>query len=130
MVGVAWREPGADRAGGGSIVAMALWGAAGSGAGGGTAGDAACKDSVIDDAGEDGPQRRAPHSAADAAGLFPLGTLQVDGRPGSARPADGAQAGAIEAVRRRDEPARHSARLRAQSWANHVAELCSTINHL
>src|SRR6478672_12592617 len=92
---------------------MALWGAAGNGAGGGTAGDAAREDGAIDDAGEDGPQRRARHSAADAVGLVPPGALQVDGRTGSARPADGAQAGAIEAVRHRDKPAR-SARLRAQ----------------
>ena len=41
------------------------------------------------------------------------GALQVDGRTGSARPTSGAQAGAIEAVRHRDEPARHSAGLRA-----------------
>ena len=72
------------------------------------------------------PQRRARHCATDAAGLVPPGALQVDGGPGGARAADRAQAGAIEAVRHRDEPARHSARLRAQGWADHVAALCST----
>jgi transposase len=45
-------------------------GRCGSGAGGGTAGDAACEDSAIDDAGEDGPQRRARHSAAERLGWF------------------------------------------------------------
>ena len=75
------------------------------------------RDAFQGDAGEDGPQRRARDCAADAAGLVPAGALQVDGRAGDAGAADGAQAGAIEAARHRDEPARHSARLRAEGRA-------------
>ena len=76
--------------------------------------------SVQDDAGEDRPQRRARDCAADAAGLVPPGALQVAGGAGGARAADCAQAGAVEAVRRRDEPARHPARLRAEGRADHA----------
>ena len=92
-------EPGADRAGSGSAVAMAVCGDAGGGACGGAAGDPACARRVQGDAGEDGPQGRARHSATDAAWLVPPGALQVAAGAGGARPADGAQAGASEAAR-------------------------------
>ena len=73
-----------------------------------------------DDAGQDRSQRRARHRAADAAGLVPSGPLQVDGGAGDAGAADGAQAGPVEALRRRDEPARHIARVRAEGGADHA----------
>ena len=63
------------------------------------------------------PQRCARHRATDAARLVPPGALQVACGAGGAGAADGAQAGAVEAVRRRDEPARHPARLRAEGRA-------------
>src|SRR5271169_380487 len=55
----------------------------------------------------------------EVAGLVPPGALQVDGRTGSARPADGAQAGAIEAVRHRDELARQGQTFGA-AWGEKV----------
>ena len=67
---------------------------------------------------------------ADAAGLVPPGALQVDGRTGSARPADGAQAGAIEAVRHRDEPARHSTRFGLKVGPTTSPSFAARINHL
>ena len=110
-------EPGADRAGGRAAVAMALRGDAGGGPCGRAAGDAARARRLQGDAGEERPQRRARHRAADAAGLVPAGALQVDGGAGDARAADRAQAGAVEAARHRDEPARDSARLRPEGRA-------------
>src|SRR6056297_1318257 len=93
---------------------MAVWGAGGRGVAGDPAGDTACPDRVQDDAGEDGPQGCARDRAADAAGLVPAGTLQISCGAGDARAADGTQAAAGEAIRRRNEPARRAARLRAE----------------
>ena len=107
-----------------------LRGDAGSGPCGRAVGDAARARCVQGDAGEDRPQRCARDCAADAAGLVPAGALQVDGGAGDARAAHRAQAGAIEASRRRDEPARHFARLRAEGRQDHAAELCGTDQEL
>ena len=93
-------------------------------AAGGTSGDAAREGGAVGDAGEDGPQGRTGAGAADAPGLVPPGALQVDGRPGDARAAHRAQAGAVQAPRHRDEPARHSARIWAQGGADDLAQLC------
>src|SRR5262245_49162661 len=102
---------------------MAVRRAEAGGAGGGVAGDAACSSGVQDDAGKERSQRRAGDRRADAGRLVPPGTLQDAGGPGDAGPADGSQAGAIEAVRRRDEHARAAARLRAEGWADDAETL-------
>ena len=94
----------AGRTGGGTFIAVAVRGAAGSGSGGRTVGDAARARCVQGDAGKERPQRRARDCATDAAGLVPSGALQVDCGAGAARHAHGAQADAVEASRHR-EPA-------------------------
>ena len=114
---------GADRPGGRAVVAMALRGDEAGGLGGGAAGDAACAHGAADDAGQDRPQRRARHRATDAARLVPSGALQIDGGAGDAGAADGAQAGSIEALRHRDEPARDIARFRAEGGADDAKAL-------
>ena len=90
-----------------------------SGSGGRASGDAARARCLQGDAGEERPQRRAGDCATDAAGLVPAGALQVDGGAGGAGPADGAQAAAVEASRRREPSARDFARLRAQGRRDH-----------
>ena len=89
---------------------------------GGAAGDPARAGRVQGDAGEDRPQGRARHRAADAAGLVPARALQVAAGAGDARAADRAQAAAGQAPRRGDEPARGAARLRAEGRADHAAD--------
>ena len=85
--------------GGRSFVAMAICGAEERRLGGGVAGDPARARRLQGDAGQERSQRRAGDRAIDAAGLVPPGSLQVDTGAGSARAADGAQAGSVEAVR-------------------------------
>lgn len=55
------------------------------------------------DAGEDGSQGCARHCTAHAAWLLPPRALQVTAGTGGPRPADHAQAPAVEAARGRDE---------------------------
>ena len=85
---------------------------------------------IRDDAGEVGSQRCTRDRAADAARLVPAGALQIARRPGDARAADGAQAGAIEAARRREQPARDIARLRAEGWGRQPPHFCRRITEL
>ena len=118
--------PGADRAGGRALVAMAVCGDAGSGPCGGAAGDAARAEGVRGDAGEVGPQRCARHRATDAAGLVPAGTLQIDECARDPIAADGAQAGAIEASRRGEQPARDPARFWPEGWQDDRTEVRGT----
>ena len=110
----------ADRAGGRALVAMALRGDAADGSCGRASGDAACPGRVQGDAGEVGPQRCARDRPVDAARLVSAGALQIDCSPGGPRAVDGAQAGAIEAVRRGDEPAGHFARVRPEGRSHHA----------
>src|SRR5215831_17431690 len=80
-----------------TAVAMALSGDPPSRTCGRAVGDTARVQRTQDDAGEDRPQRRARHRAADAAGLVPPGPLQVDCSAGDARATHRAQAGAGQA---------------------------------
>ena len=123
-------EAGADRAGGGAAIAMAVCGDAAGGACGRAFGDAARARCLQGDAGEDGPQGRARDRPTDAAGLVPPGALQVDGGAGDAGDAHRAQAGAVEAARRRDEPARHPARVRAEGRQDHDPSFAGRIHEL
>src|SRR4051794_32127554 len=77
LAGFVRLAPGADRAGGGGLVPMALWRAAGGRACGRTLGNAAREGSALGDACEDGPQRRAGDCTADAAWLVPSSALQI-----------------------------------------------------
>src|SRR6266852_8436453 len=95
---------------------MAVCGDEGGGPCGGVAGDAARAEGVRGDAGEVRSQRCARNCAVDAAGLVPAGTLQIDERARDPNAADGAEAGAIEASRRGEQPARDPARLWAEGW--------------
>src|SRR5215469_18682799 len=87
----------ADWAGSRTAVAMALCGDAPSWTCGRAVGDTARVQRTQDHAGEDRPQRRARHRAADAAGLVPPAALQVDCSAGDPRAAHGTQAGAGQA---------------------------------
>ena len=103
-------------AGGWPFVTMAVCGIEERGLGGGIAGDAACARRLQVDASQERPQRCAGDCAIDAPRLVPRGSLQVDVGAGSARALDGAQAGSVEAVRHRDELARHIARFWPEDW--------------
>ena len=86
----------------------------GGGLRGGADGDAACPRCLQGDAGEDRSQGCPRDRPTDAAGLVPAGSLQVAACAGSARAADGTQAAAEQAARRRDKPARRFTRLRLE----------------
>ena len=92
-------EAGADRLGGGAAVAMALCGRCGRRACGGASGDAARAAMPF----QAMPVKTDRNDARGIAqlmrlGWFQPGALQVDWRPGGARAADRAQAGAVEAA--------------------------------
>ena len=119
-------DAGADRPGSGPVVAMALCGAARGGSCGGTSGNAARARRLQGDVGEDRPQRRAQHRPVDADGLVPAGALQVDRGARDTCGSEGAQAVAIEAAGCREQPARDTARLRAEGRQDHRARLRGT----
>jgi hypothetical protein len=93
---------------------------------GGTTGDAAREGRAVGNASEDGSKRRTRLGAADAAAPVPPGALQVDCRTGGAPAAHRAQAGAVKALRHREEPKRYAAQLRTYGRANEIAEFCGT----
>src|SRR5213080_5571885 len=105
---------------------MAVCGNEGSRPRRGVAGDAARAEGVRGDAGQVGSQRRTRDCATDAAGLVPTGPLQIDQRARDPIAADGAQAGAIEASRRREQFARDPARFWPEGWQDDRAEVRGT----
>src|SRR5437899_5478310 len=118
--------PAADRAGGRTIVAMAVCGHEGGRPCRGTAGDAARAEGVRGDAGQVGSQRCTRDRATDAAGLVPAGALQIDECARDPIAADGTQAGAIEASGRREQFARDPAWLWSEGWQDDRADIRGT----
>ncbi len=92
----------------------------------GTAGDAARTEGIRGHAGQVGSQRCTRHRATDAAGMVPAGALQIDECARDPIAADGAQAGAIEASRRREQPARDPSRFWPEGWQDHWTEVRGT----